>query len=239
MKKRISLKTILIIILLVAIAFFLIFAVTLKISKITYEGNEKCTDEEMEQYLFQEKMERNPFVFLFQSRFKKHKEIPFVEEYDVEMISLTEFKVTVYEKSIIGYLKYMGECMYFDKDGIVVEVSKTELEGISYVEGIDFDHIVIEEQIPVEEEDTFDTILDVTQLIDNYNIQADTIHISQDLEITLYLGKVRVELGKNDDLLSEKISDLSSISAVLEDTDGVLDMKEYSTNDKGYTFKRD
>jgi cell division protein FtsQ len=155
------------------------------------------------------------------------------------MVSLTEFKVTVYEKSIIGYLKYMGQCMYFDKDGIVVETTSKELEGIVPVEGIDFDHIVVNEKIPVNDQETFDTILAVTQLIHNYQIAVDTIDISKDLEITLYIGQVRVELGKNSAELSEKINDLSSITEVMDDESGVLDMREYSQSDKGYTFKRD
>lgn len=239
MRRKLRTKTIILFIILAVIAGFLIFAAALRITGITYQGNEKCSEDDMESYLFEKDIDRNPFVFMFRSRFLDHPEIPFVEKYDVKMVSLTEFKVTVYEKSIIGYIKYMGECMYFDKDGIVVEVSASELEGIAHVRGIEFDHIVINERIPVEDKDTFDTILDITQLIDNYDIAVNYIDINEELEITLYLDKVRVELGKNDSSLSQKVNDLHSIISVLEDVDGVLDMTEYSTNDKGYTFKKD
>jgi cell division protein FtsQ len=172
------------------------FAATLRITKITYEGCENTSGEEIEKYFFEKDIDKNPFLFFFHSHFQEHEEIPFVEEYEVDMVSLTEFKVTVYEKSIIGYLKYMGQCMYFDKDGIVVETTSKELEGIVPVEGIDFDHIVVNEKIPVDNEETFDTILAVTQLIHNYQIAVDKIDISKELEITLYISQVRVELGK-------------------------------------------
>jgi len=98
---------------------------------------------------------------------------------------------------------------------------------------------VVNEKIPVKDKATFDTLLDITQLIDYYGIHTDYIDINKKLEITLYLDKVRVELGEDDNFLSEKINDLSSIITVLENVDGVLDMHEYSTSDKGYTFKRD
>lgn len=239
MKKKVSVKTVIILFVLAVIAVLAIFAVTLKITKITYIGNEKCTDKTMESYLITSKMDRNPLVFYFKSKFQEHPEIPFVEEYDVTIKSLHEFEIDVYEKSIIGYIKYMGQCMYFDKDGIVVEVTDQEVEGITIIEGIEFDYIVVNQPIPVEDKETFNTILDVSQLVDNYNISVNSIYINENLEITLYLDKIRVELGTDDEELSEKMNDLSSIISVLTDDIGVLNMKEYSSNDKGYTFKKE
>ena len=239
MRRKLRAKTVILFFILLVFSGIIIFAAVLKISEITYEGTDKCSEEEIESYLFKKDIDRNPFVFLFSSRFLEPVEIPFVEKYDVKMISLTKFKVNVYEKSMIGYIKYMGTCMYFDKDGIVVEVTDTELEGVTYVHGIEFDHIVINEKIPVKDKNTFNTILNITQLIDYYDIFVNYIDINEELEITLYLDKVRVELGKTDSSLSEKVNDLGSIISVLENVDGVLDMKEYSTSNKGYTFKRD
>lgn len=239
MKRKLKAKMVITFLILAVLTGIILFAAALKISVITYEGNEKCSKETIESFLFEKNIDRNPFVFLFRSTFLEPAEIPFIEKYNVKMISLTEFKIDVYEKSTIGYLKYMGTCMYFDKDGIVVEVTDTELEGIVNVRGIEFDHIVINEKIPVADKNTFDTILDITQLIDNYKIPVNYIDINKKLEITLYLDKVRVELGEDDSSLSEKVNDLSSIISVLENVDGVLDMKEYNTSDKGYTFKKD
>ncbi len=231
-------KIIIILVIFLLFAGVFVFAATLRISKIDYKGNEKCQEEMLEKYLFEKDIERNPFVFFFLSTFQEHKTIPFVEKYEVKMKSLTEFEVTVYEKSTIGYLKYMGENMYFDKDGIVVEVATEELPGIALVEGITFDHIVVNEKIPVEDQHTFDTILNITQLVNTYEIPVSSIYISKNLEITLKIDKVQVELGEADKELSSKVSDLKSILAVMENVDGVLDMKEYSQTDKGYTFKK-
>lgn len=205
---------------------------------ITFEGSEQYNDEELAAFLFEKDMDANPFVFLFKDKFGEHVEIPFIEEYDVEMEGLTSYKVTFYEKSVVGYIKYMGSYKYFDKDGIVVESSDVLLDGVPYVTGMDVDHIILHSKLPVKNERVFDVLLEVTQLISKYGIDVDKINISDDMEIKLYLGNVRVDLGKNE-YLSEKMMDLNDIIPELGDVKGVLDMKEYDLHGNGYTLRKD
>ena len=131
-------------------ALLLIFAflATRKIEKVTYEGNERLTDEELNSRIFGESLDYNPIIFWIKNLFGKKVEIPFVEEYDVEMESITSIKITVYEKSITGYISYMNTCMYFDKDGIVVENSMSEYEDVPEITGIKFDNIILHEKLP-------------------------------------------------------------------------------------------
>lgn len=205
---------------------------------ITFSGSDKYTDEELAGYLFEKDIQANPFVFLWNDKFGEHVQIPFIEEYDIEMKSLTSYEVTFYDKSIVGYIEYMGSYKYFDKDGIVVESSSILLEGVPHVTGIDVDYIVLHSKLPVSDEKIFDILLDVTQLISKYEIPAKRINITDNLEIRLYLGEVRVELGTLGNL-SDKIMDLKDILPELVDVKGVLDMKVYDSQGKGYTFKKD
>ena len=46
--------------------------------------------------------------------------------------------ITVYEKAVIGYIRYMGCNMYFDKDGIVVESSTETFEKVPEIIGLKF-----------------------------------------------------------------------------------------------------
>lgn len=205
---------------------------------VKFSGSEKYTDEELSEYLFPTKKSANPFVFWFTSRFKDHVEIPFIEEYDVELDGLSHFNVTFYEKSLVGYIEYMGSYKYFDKDGIVVESSSRLIEGVPFVTGIDVEYIVLHSKLPVEDDKVFDLLLDITQLLNKYEIDVEKIFISKDLEIRLYLEKIRVELGDKKDL-SEKIMDLKDILPNLSDVSGVLDMKILDVNGNGYTLKKD
>lgn len=45
----------------------------------------------------------------------------------------------MYEKNIVGYVHYLGKNVYFDKDGIVVESSDQEIEGVPLIKGLTFD----------------------------------------------------------------------------------------------------
>lgn len=216
-------------------AGIMIFAV--RINKVEITGNEKYSDKKIEELIFNDKWMKSPVIFYFRTKFGKQEDIPFVSRYDVRMKSLTSVKISVYEKSVVGYIEYFGTNMYFDKDGIVTESSDTILEGIPKITGIDFDYIVLHKKIPVEDKGLFDSIMDITQLLDKYGISVDKIFISDSLEMTLYMSDVKVELG-NSGNLNEKIIDLNDMRANLEGLSGTLDMREYDSADEGYTFKK-
>ncbi len=224
----------------VVISLLLIFAflATLKIKNVTYEGNERLNDEQLTEKIFGESYDLNPVVFWLKSLFGEKVEIPFVEEYDIEMESLTSIKITVYEKSIVGYISYMNTYMYLDKDGIVVENSSSEYEDVPEITGMKFDNIILHEKIPVENEKIFDLILDVTQLVDKHDILVRKINISEELEVTLYIGNFKVAWG-NSGKMAEKAAVLSDILPEMQDIPGELDMREYNESDTGYVFKKE
>lgn len=205
---------------------------------VTFTGSLRYTEKELEGFFFDREIDRNPLVFLFKSKFCDKIEIPFVETYDVELLSLTDYKVTIYEKSVVGYINYMGSNMYFDKDGIVVESSSKALEKVPLITGIDFDYIILHQKLPVDNQQIFTMLLEITQLIEKYEIDTDKIYISADFEISLTLDKVTVELGKNEDL-AEKVKELKDLLPALKNEKGVLNMKEYNYSNSGYTFKKD
>ncbi len=205
---------------------------------ITFEGSDKYTDVELTSYLFETDMDTNPIVFWWKNFTGEKVEIPFIETYDIESTGFFDFKVTFYDKSIVGYTTYMGYNQYFDKDGVVVESSSKVLEGVPYVSGINVKYIVLHEKLPVEDEKIFSLLLDVTQLIEKYNIDASRIDVTDDMDIRIHIGDVRVDLGNGSDL-NEKFIDLNDIVPKLGSTKGVLDMREYDTSGNGYVLKKD
>lgn len=62
-------------------------------------------------------------------------EIPFIAKTVIDIKWPSTINITVYEKSIIGYVYYYGSYMYFDKDGTVVESSYELLDGIPEIKG--------------------------------------------------------------------------------------------------------
>ena len=130
--------------------------------------------------------------------------------------------------------------MYFDKDGTVVESSTVRQTDIPYVAGLKFDHVIMYEKIPVEDEKIFDDILTITRLLTKYSIRTDQIHINSDKEVTLYFGKAKVLMGTMDNI-DEKMINLKGLAEQMEGLSGTLDLENYSLDsEKKYvTFQRD
>jgi cell division protein FtsQ len=164
--------------------------------------------------------------------------IPFLDAMDVTVLAPDTIKITVYEKALAGYVKYMNTYVYFDKDGYVVESSSIRTAGIPQVTGLSFDYVVLGQPLPVKEEykDVFGTILELTKLLNKYELSADRIYFHSDSEITLYFGDAKVALGSETDKLEDKIMCLPNMLPNLQGLSGTLQMETY--NDKGeYTFK--
>ena len=70
-------------------------------------------------------------------------DIPFIQAMDVTIEAKDTIRITVYEKALAGYVSYLGQCVYFDKDGIVVETSTEETVGIPQVTGLKYDHVIL------------------------------------------------------------------------------------------------
>ena len=61
--------------------------------------------------------------------------------------------------------------------------------------GLQFDHMVLGEVIPVEDVAIFDSILDLTKLLQKYSLSPDRIYYNSSGEITLYFNDMKVALG--------------------------------------------
>jgi len=234
--KRKKIIILLVIILVILILLFLMMQ-RIEDKNIKVTGNEKYTKEEIINKIFTSDWDRNPFVLYFKTKFQKQKTIPFIDKYDVKITSVNSVKITIYEKTIIGYVTYMGTKMYFDKDGIIVESSKQDVESIPEVRGLSFENIVLNEALPVGDDKVFNYILDTTQNIQKYNIPVEAIVVSENDTMKLKMGNVTVNLGKNKDL-NDKIRTLSDMYDKITALSGTLDLTEYKDDGSGYTFKR-
>ncbi len=221
------------VLLLIMIAAFLW---THRVSTITVEGNERLSDEKIISQLFSETTDRWAGKILWDRITNTKKSLAYIEDYKVEQVSLDAIKVTVYEKKLVGYIQYMGNYMLFDKDGIVMETLDTAPEDIPQITGLDFSYVLLNEELPIEDLSVFKDLLTVTQLISKYELPVEKINISRDYELTLYIGNVKIAVGR-DDMLSEKISDLRDIIPNMDtETAGTLDMSDYNENGE-YTFR--
>ena len=225
-------------VLFLAFALFAAGLYSLRITSIRYAGNTRYSDEEMSHLLFQESYELNPIYCFFASRYQEKKRIPFIETYDIEFVSWNSVEITVYEKGIAGYVDYKGHYMYFDKDGIVVESSQELLDGIVKIEGLDFEHIVLHQVLPVEKEEVFNLILSLTQMLTKYSIDVDKISFDAGMNIWIYRGDVVVQMGK-DAFLDEKMAKFKDMLPSLDGIVGTLYLDDYSEDREEFRFKKE
>lgn len=215
-----------------------IFAVTqfFTIHTVIVEGNVHYSDEEIQEMILGGRLGHNSIYLSLKYHNKQMEDIPFVETMDVKILSPTSVKITVYEKSMAGFVEYMGQYFYFDKDGTVVESSDVKTMGVPQIKGLAFDHIVLLEKLPVEDDTIFNHILDISQLLDKYGISAQQIYFDKNYEITLYFDQCRIKLG-NTDYIDEKIMKLKMILPDIEGKKGVLRMENYPSQSADVTFE--
>ena len=76
-------------------------------------------------------------------------ELPFLSSVEVEMLSPSEVEIRVYEKPEVGYFLNGTDYIYFDRDGLIVEVSKKLRENIPKITGVTITKPIKYEKIPV------------------------------------------------------------------------------------------
>ena len=129
--------------------------------------------------------------------------------------------------------------MYFDKDGYVVESSGVQTLGIPQVTGLKFEYMVLGEPLPVDNKSVFGAVLDITKLIDKYELMAEKIYFHNTGDVTVYFGDVKVALGNESDHMEDKVSLLPEFLPKLTGKSGVLQMETYDEAGGKYTFKPD
>ena len=203
------------------------FAGVFRVRQVTVTGNAYYTKEEVVDLLLDEGSLQNTLLVYLRYKYQEHPEIPFIDDFEVTMDSWRSLKIRVYEKNMVGYVRYLGQDVYFDKDGIVVESSTQELEGIPQISGVTFDSLAIHQPLSVEDPTIFDTILSITKLLTKYDLDPDEIRFGAGGELFLQLGDVKVALGTGENL-DEKISRLKQLEGDLKDKSGTLHMENYT-----------
>ncbi len=227
--------TILVILLLIAGTLVFLYEYY-KVRTVTVEGNSRYTNEEISDMVTKGLLGNNSLVLSFRYRNKQISDIPFIEKISVNVASHDTIKIVVYEKSLAGYVSFLGSNFYFGRDGTVVETSGEALEGVPRVTGLSFDQIVLYQKLPVEDDSIFERILDTTQLLSKYSLDADSIYFESDGDMNIYFGDVRVAMG-NDDYADEKLSNVSKILPSLEGRgEGTLQLTNYTPSSAYITF---
>lgn len=204
----------------------LLFVSTFSIKNVTVIGSTRYSTEEISEKVLQSKFDGNAILLYLKYQYFTDIKIPFVEKIDVEMADNHSVNIYVYEKKVTGCVEFLGEYLYFDKDGIIVESSSQMLEDIPQIRGLRFNKIILHEKLEVQKEELFDVILNLTQLIGKYELGVSTISFSSSYEVTIDCGDIEVLLGKKS-TYDEPLSELKNILAEAKGMKLSIDMRNY------------
>lgn len=206
------------------------------IETVYVDGNIHYSDDEIKEMIMGGVFGDNSLYLSHKYKNWEAKNIPFIDAITVEELAPDTIKITVYEKALAGYVKYLDTYMYFDKDGYIVENSSVRTTGIPQIIGLEFSYAVLGQPLPVEDKRVFEDVLTITKLLTKYELIADKILFEKG-EISLRFGELRVALGSERSRLENKIMDLPQFLKGLTGKKGVLHMETYDETHGKYVFK--
>ena len=216
------------------LVFFKVFTVT----KVNVTGNKLYPAEQIEAAILNDDFSWNTLYVFFKYKFKKPEQMPFIDEMEVTMGIPHTININVYEKGLLGYvsLDVVEKNAYFDKDGIVSEVSAEVIDGVPLVEGLNVNEVVLYEALPVETK-TLRELLNITKTLKKYHLVPKKIKCQDDGTFILKYGDIKVAFG-SDEYAVEKAVRLSEIIPEIGDFKGTLHLEEWSEETTDITFEK-
>ena len=206
------------------------------VENVYVDGNLHYSDDEIKEMIMNGVLGENSLYLSKKYKNWEASGIPFVDAITVDALEPDTIKITVFEKPLAGYIKFLDTFMYFDKDGYIIENSSVRTSGIPQITGLSFSYAILGEPLPVDDERVFDDILTVTKLLGKYELSADMIQFDGDT-IILHFGKILVALGDERSRLEDKIMNLPKLMETLTGMEGILHMEKYDADGGKYVFK--
>ena len=216
-------------------------------NNVYYDGESVYTKEELNSLVFGTD---SPKFYLVRVKelLTKHREIPFIARYDIDFEAGRTLRVHLYEKSLAGYIRFQNYYLYFDWDGILVEIGTQHVNGLYEVKGLEASHAVKGESLPVSDSYVLRTILTLTQFLNRETIRQgqETVPLGNLCSgirfrgdgVELEMGEIHVFLGESENMQG-KLYAMEDILPGLSGKKGTLYLDAYRAGDPypRYTFK--
>ena len=153
---------------------------------------------------------------------------PYIADAKVSMRVPDTIVFEIKERKVRGYVPYMGSYLYIDEAGRVLDVQEACHEALPQVKGLVFGNFTLGEVIPVENTEALDVVLNISQLMEKYELLdlVVEIDVSNPENIYAYVNQVQIILGdmENGDT---KIRYMAEIMKTIPEEDrGTLDLSE-------------
>lgn len=222
-------------ILLVGVFFFFTF---FRVTKVEVLGTTRYSAEEVKNMALTGAFTDNSVLAVMLHGTIDVENIPFIEGFNITMQDRNTICISVREKKIVGCIPYLDNYVYFDRNGIFVEGSHTRDESVPFFDGIEVDHVVLNEKIPMKGSTILTTAVALSTIFQKNQTIPDHISFDSNSQITLIYGDIEVLLGK-DEYLEDKMTRVFAILPKLEGQKGILHLETVNDSSKIITFERD
>ena len=226
------------------ITIMLLFTIILlffvvRIRKINIIGNTKYNNEQIIEMILDGKNNEFSTLLFIKNTFIKHKHINFIDKYEIEWINPFDINIIIYEKPIVGYIRYMSTNFYFDKDGYITEISNEMKNKVPEFKGMFFENLSINTQISISDKNILNSMLNITENISHYNLDVYLVEYNTINDIKAYIAGIEVLLGNNENM-EIKFSTLNDIYPQISELNGTLDLSNARENmlNEQYIFKK-
>lgn len=163
--------------------------------------------------------------------------LPFLNSIEVKMVTPYKVQIKVYEKQEIGYYLKGTDYIYFDRDGMIVQITKEVHEGVPQITGQTIGKAERYSKLAIEDEKLLKNTIDLAQLLHKNELTPNEIKFDENEYITLYFERVKVKLGPAVDI-DEKIITLKSVYGQISGQEGILHMETFTTDTQTIAFKQ-
>ena len=205
----------------------LIISPVFTIKEIVVEGSEKYDVSHISQLISLSKGD-NLILFQKSKAEKILEQDPYIIDADLSIELPNTMKISIDERKVRGYVHYMGDYLYIDEDGRVLETKNTYYEPLPEVIGLKFDYFRLGEVLPVENENALNIVLQMSQMMKKYDLlnMVLEIDVSNVQEIYIYVNEVEFLLGNMNDI-DQKIRVMAEVIKNIAPEDrGSLDLTD-------------
>lgn len=153
---------------------------------------------------------------------------PYIAEAKLKAQLPNTMVIQVKERKARGYVSFMGAYLYIDEEGRVLETQTTYHEALPIVTGLKFDSFLLGEVLPVENKDSLQVVLQMSQLMKKYNLLDIVVEIdvTDPKDVYANVNKVLIHLGDMKDA-DQKVRIMGEIMKTIPKEDrGTLDLRD-------------
>ena len=213
-----------------------IFLAAYRVTDVKVEGNLKYSDEEIKRMVLQGPMGHNTILSRFIDTKSKIREQDFIYNIKIKKTGNHSLKILVREKELCGYVEFLKDKFYFDREGVVQLTSQDKIDGVYKVEGLSVSELRVGDKVPGLSREVLEMLNVVEEIIRESDLKPDRIQLDRGSELIIYYDdlEVRVGTGKH---ISEKMGKLMGILPNLKGKKGILYLQNVDSSSKGIIFE--